>query len=105
MLDLFGVEITEEEYLSNPAPKPHESDYQKFKRVNNYRKAIIPDERCACCTSHLSGVYHNKIYHKCSLIGLSHSEATDIRVNHVCNCFEKESISEDLFNSKGGKSE
>ncbi len=94
MKDLFGHEITVEEYLRDPDKKEpnHESVYQKFKRENNYIDGRTADglsiyQRCKYCIHHICGKYHNKTYHKCELLGLSHSEATDIRVNYVCDKF------------------
>jgi hypothetical protein len=80
MTDLFGTDYT-------LPPKPntaHESGYQFFKRQQHYRK---PDgiKKCKNCQHRVSGRYNTKMLHKCELMGLSHSEASDIRVNNVCD--------------------
>lgn len=87
MKDLFGNDILISDYLKNPDKKEpnHESKYQKFKRENNYRKSSHKLERCKYCYNHTHGTYRTKYLHKCSLLGLSHSEATDIRTGHVCD--------------------
>jgi len=80
-LDLFGSE-TEVKKCSNI------SQYQKFKAINYYRKSAGV-QKCGTCRFHISGSYHDKIYHKCEKLGLSKSEATDIRVGHVCKLYKK----------------
>ena len=46
---------------------------------------------CKNCCHLISGVYHDKRYHKCELYGLSHSEATDWRLsNCACAMFDVE---------------
>ena len=70
-------------------PDKPKSIYQQFKRANNYRLYTIKSISCKTC-KHLSGFdYHNKRYYKCELIGISHSEATDIRLKNVCNKWAK----------------
>ena len=83
-LDLFGGE-TESGTLNEFR---YESHYQRFKRVNNYRKSVSAD-KCKSCISHRSYNYHDKTYHKCVLIGESHSTATDIQISSVCDKFSK----------------
>ena len=39
------------------------------------------DARCKGCKHLISAEWHDKMYHKCELYGLSHSEATDWRVS------------------------
>lgn len=84
MINLFG----EEQKIPAKLTLIGESIYMRFKRLNNYRKYEDINKRCKVCTEHLAGEYHNKMLHKCKLIGLSHSEATDIRVNNVCDKFK-----------------
>jgi hypothetical protein len=81
--NLFG-EIVEAE----PKIKIRQSIYQRFKFYNNYRKCdgLV---KCGNCKHHKAFAYHNKIYHKCELLGISNSEATDIRVSSVCDKWEK----------------
>lgn len=84
--NLFGGE---NEILEAPKSFTQLSKYQKFKAMNHYRKAE-GEKKCGNCASHLGGGYHDKQYHKCKLIGLSHSMATDIRVGHVCDLHKEE---------------
>lgn len=38
---------------------------------------------CKGCKHLISGRYHDRIYHKCELYGMSHSEATDWRLSYT----------------------
>lgn len=40
------------------------------------------DRKCADCDHLLRGEYHGRVYYKCTVYGLSHSEATDWRKNY-----------------------
>jgi len=68
----------------------HFSTYQIFKQRFHYRKSDDKKVKCGNCRHHISGEYHDKTLHKCELLGFSHSEATDIRVGHVCDKFWKD---------------
>ncbi len=85
MKDLFGVEITEKEYLAGGKPRSL-SVYQRRQLGMDYRKAKEGEEQCGECSQHIvmAGAYH-----KCKLIGVSRSEATDIRVRHTCDRWEE----------------
>ena len=62
--------------------------YVDLKRANNFRKGII--SRCCKWCKHLVVSQGNtKKYFKCSLMGVSSSEASDIRLYNVCNKFEE----------------
>jgi len=63
------------------------SKYQIFKQKNNYRKSDS-GLKCKNCNHHHRYEYHNKYYHKCDLLGVSNSEATDIRISFVCDKWE-----------------
>ena len=83
-LNLFGEEqpyIPEKDFSK-------ESIYQRFKRINHYGLADHPDLSCKNCVNRRSFDYHGKYYHKCDLIGFSHSESTDIRLRNCCDKFE-----------------
>ena len=82
MKDMFGVEIV--------TVKKYGSKYLEFKGVNNYRKSDNKEVRCKTCEYYMTGDYHTKTLHKCELLGVSHSEATDLRVNNVCDKWELE---------------
>ena len=48
------------------------------------------DANCKDCKHLISARWHDKMYHKCELYGLSHSEATDWRVSEkACGLFDK----------------
>lgn len=79
MKDLWGNDIPD---IEPPKPK---SEYQKTKVNNGYRKANSWDVRkCKNCIYKKSHYQNGKYYYKCQLIGDSASEATDIRMSHVC---------------------
>lgn len=62
--------------------------YQQWKKVNNYRKSDDRLQRCKLCRFHREGYYRATYLHKCRLLGMSNSQATDIRAGHVCDRFE-----------------
>lgn len=64
--------------------KPAQGEYQIFKRRNNYRKST-DTQMCGNCFYSVYCDYHNKNYWKCKLMGVSHSEASDIRKSYICN--------------------
>jgi hypothetical protein len=79
--DLFGGET---EINETAKTVTHMSKYQKTKLYYHYRKAT-DSKKCGNCANHIGGGYHEKQYHKCKLIGVSHSIATDIRISCVCD--------------------
>jgi len=83
MTDLFGEEYTPPERRK----MGYESAYQLFKRVTHYRRSDTA-QQCRFCIHRDSGGYRTKMLHKCKLMGLSHSEASDIRLRNVCDKFE-----------------
>ena len=78
-VNLFGETV---DVISKP--RGYQSSYQRFRSLNQYRKSDS-NQQCKNCKYHHACGYHNKIYHKCELLGISNSEATDIRVSFVCN--------------------
>jgi len=82
MKDLFGSEIAEQ-----PMPR---HGYKRLKYARNYKRSDDPIRRCKHCM-HCVGVYGNtKNYYKCRLIGITSSEATDIRLRNVCMLWDME---------------
>lgn len=82
MIDLFGNEISEivkpkQQYLT-----------LRQKRLEHYRRSESNTVRCGTCLRHVVCEYHNKRYHKCEVLGLSHSSATDIALRNVCDLWE-----------------
>ena len=55
-----------------------------------YHRADSKVRCCKTCEHAFGKAYHDKKYYKCSIIGCSASEATDIRLRDVCNHWEKE---------------
>lgn len=92
-IDLFG----------NDTPLPGRvkglSKYKKFKKSKRYRKAQESHVRCKYCTSLQRWIHPtDKHYYKCSQMGGSWSEASDIRLSYVCDLFV--SITIPLFKTK-----
>jgi len=89
MSDLFGGDIP----VPPPPSKKGDTIMSRWTRLSHYRKAEKGSpERCLNCAWLCIRKYAGK-YHKCAKMGrggLSHSPATDIRVNHVCDYFEKD---------------
>lgn len=82
MKNLFGEE------QSLDVEKPITGHFKKWRARNNYRIG----SKIFCCGNCIrlhSYEYHDKIYHKCLLQGVSASEASDIRLKMVCNLVEK----------------
>ena len=69
--------------------KESNSPYISFKKRNNYHKAINKYACCKTCKYCLKKWGNTSNYYKCELIGVSSSEATDIRVRNVCNLWDK----------------
>lgn len=61
--------------------------YQNWKIRNKYRKGSR-GHKCKLCI-HLIRKSYSKVYYSCALMGDSNGPATDIRVNNVCDLFEK----------------
>lgn len=63
------------------------SKYMMFKLKNNYRKSDNKEKRCATC-NYSCYVQYSKKYYKCKKMGITRSEATDIRINNICDLWE-----------------
>jgi hypothetical protein len=99
---LIFVEVKEMTMPSQPAKHPDlfggeteikqnktETFISEWIRVANYRPSENKVERCKNCIHHQHWQYHTKYLHKCDLLGMSHSAATDIKVNFTCNNYER----------------
>jgi hypothetical protein len=75
MKDLFGCEIIEDIKLP------------RCKRGINYRLSN-DDRKCKYCIYKIKNSFHNKIYYKCEIIGITHGIATDIRLKDVCDNYK-----------------
>ena len=82
MIDLFGNDIPDVEPSGT-------SQYIRFKQNNAYRESVNNAECCKTCAWLIKSEYHDKNYYKCELMGVSSSEATDIRLKNVCNKWKK----------------
>lgn len=81
-IDIFGNEVEPIDLL----PLPKKTIKEKFREQYGYLYGKI----CKDCKYHKRFDYHHKYYHKCEKIGISNSEATDIRLKDVaCNLYEK----------------
>ena len=81
--DMFGGETPVVQM-----PTGGESRYQRFRRVNRYRKAPAGSGRkCETCT-HFMVHRWDKKYFKCARMGDSRSTASDIRARGVCDLWE-----------------
>ena len=87
MKDLFGNDVGESKYFENadtPSKKP--TIKSEFRRMHGFRKGLL----CRNCKYFLEGSYHKRKYFKCMKMGLSHSEATDIRKSDAgCTLYEE----------------
>ena len=84
-IDVFGNEISEKEMLMRFA-----TEQKRYKSMQNLYglKEGFQCKTCKHCELHR---YHGKNYYKCALWHISHSSATDIRVNATaCNRWEEE---------------
>jgi hypothetical protein len=77
---LFG------ETIPDVAAKKTQGKYLSWKSQFHYRKTN-GDDKCKYCeySRHLD--HHDKYYWKCSLMGISSSEASDIRAGNICDKF------------------
>jgi len=80
-INLFGDVV--------PKRQP-KSAYQLFKEKNKYRESETETRACKNCGHHQAFKPNLKIYHKCALMGVSRSEATDTRLKMVCDGWEQE---------------
>ena len=75
-LDIFGNEIPVEQIVER---NPQESIKSRWRRMNGYDEK----HRCGDCKYLCKYTTNDSHYYKCNLIGISSSEATDIRLKDV----------------------
>ena len=81
-IDIYGNEVEAEDLL----PPTRETLKEKFRRKYGY----LDGKYCKDCKYHHRFDYHYKYYHKCEKLGISNSEATDIRLKDIaCNLYEE----------------
>lgn len=83
MLNLFGEDQEPDKKVTG--------HFKTWRQRNGYKKSVSFEKQCRICRHLRTFEYHDKNYHKCGLQGVSHSEASDIRLGNVCNLFERES--------------
>ena len=82
-IDIFGNDVDVQEMLNREA--------QERKRYKSMQTLYGTKEgyQCKTCKHCEPHYYHGKNYYKCALWHISHSSATDIRVNATaCNRYE-----------------
>ena len=80
MLNLFGEDQEPDKKVTG--------HFKTWRQRNGYKKSVSFEKQCRICRHLRTFEYHNKKYHKCSLQGVSQSEASDIRLSDVCDLFE-----------------
>ena len=86
-LDIFGKETDINSICENINIKKERTIKGKFRSAYGYDKR----NRCKECQHHIVLHYNDKNFHKCKMIGISHSSATDIRLkDHACKLFVEE---------------
>ena len=93
MLMEIGINMKHPDLFGGTTPVKEEirSPYKYRKSVMGYRKAK-PEEQNRCKNCKHCQIWECRAgrYYKCELIGLSNSEATDVRANGTCNKWEAE---------------
>lgn len=85
-LDIMGNEIDYFE-LNKPKEKNIESIKTRFRRINGY----LQGKTCKECKHLKIFKQHYKTYYKCEKMGVTSSEATDIRLKDcACKLFKGE---------------
>ena len=80
-LDIYGNEI---ELIDIPPTR------KTIKDIFREKYGYLHGKCCRNCKHHHILEYHYKNYHKCEKLGISNSEATDIRLKDVaCNLYEE----------------
>ncbi len=59
------------------------------KKLWHYKKTLNTKICCRTCRHCVKIIHNGKTYYKCTLLGISNSEATDIRLSYVCDRWEK----------------
>ena len=87
----MSEQITLFDVDNQPIKVTFRSNYQKWKYENKYCKADqYSDIRCGNCKYMFGVRLLKRIVYKCELLGISHSQATDIRLSNTCRNFEPE---------------
>ena len=85
-LDIMGNEVDYFE-LNKPKETTRQTIKEKFRRINGY----LQGKTCKDCKHLKTFKQHYKTYYKCERIGVTSSEATDIRLKDcACRLFKGE---------------
>lgn len=85
-LDIIGNEVDYFE-LNKPKETSRQTIKDKFRQINGY----LQGKTCKECIYHKAFSYHYKTFHKCEKMGITQSEATDIRLKDcACKLFKGE---------------
>ena len=90
-LDVFGNEV---DYFELNKIVPKETIKERFRRINGYAQ----DKFCRDCKYFKMFSYNRKKYYKCEKIGVTQSQATDIRLKD-CAC----KLFNEVINNDGGR--
>ena len=87
MIDLLGKIVDEDKYFEElKTIQSRETIKSAFRKMHGFKSGSY----CKNCAHFIEGHYHNRNYFKCQKMGLSHSEATDIRKSDVaCSLYEE----------------
>ncbi len=87
-LDIFGKETDIRSLTPTIDTKPKDRTIKgKFRSAYGFYK----NHKCKECQHHVILHYHNKNFHKCRMIGISNSSATDICLkDYACKLFIEE---------------
>lgn len=90
-LDIFGNEVDIE--IINAETKKVRggrlSIKDTFRKIHGYNKS----DYCKNCYFCICNTYRNRKYYKCYNLGLSNSEATDIRLkDYACDLFKRKEL-------------
>lgn len=78
--DIFGAEVEVEEGFNR----------LKLKDQFRARYGYLQGKQCKNCKYHHRLEYNNKYYHKCKRLGITQSNATDIRLKDIaCLLYEE----------------
>lgn len=83
-IDIFGNEVDVETIIEKKQKK-RLTIKEKFRQIHGFKEGF----KCANCIYFWCDSHNNKNYYKCKKIGISNSNATDIRLKDIaCNLFE-----------------
>ena len=99
-LDIFGNEVDIKK-INDEAKKQRFNRLtikETFRKLHGYNKSNCCKDCKYCICNH-----RDKRYYKCEKIGLTNSEATDIRLkDHSCDLFKERSLTSDENTTSNG---